>query len=102
MSPRHASVQARAATYAAACMCAVLSVFLWAGPADAYLEMAAWYGHRFSGLGRVFDAAGDVNGDGLDDIVVGIAYDGFDNTDGVVWLVLGSRTELQYLSILGR
>jgi len=43
----------------------------------------------------MFDGAGDVDGDGFDDVLTGVAFDGFGHFDGVVYLAFGSPTGLR-------
>ena len=79
---------------------ALAALVLVATPAHSYHVIGSWGGHRFSALGGAFDGAGDFDGDGFDDVLVGIPYDGFGNSDGVVYVAFGSATGLRRQVVL--
>ena len=72
--------------------------FLYLGSASGLETTEAWSvtsGQEGAGLGGSVDGAGDVNGDGYDDVVIGASgYTGVEYKDGRAWLYLGSATGL--------
>lgn len=73
-------------------------VFLFLGSHSGLSSVPAWtfeVDQRWARLGEALASAGDVNGDGYSDVIVGdYEYDGVGYTDGKAWVFLGTPTGL--------
>ena len=82
--------------------------YLQLGPISGTLDLAdadaSFLGEEaFQAAGRSVDSAGDVNGDGFDDIVVGdMSHDGAGDSAGAMYLILGPVTGVLSLEYADR